>query len=60
MKNKKRVLLIAVMLMLSIGNFVRLKGNENIRAIQYISLLAIGALLAMLIQGIIFQLKNKN
>jgi hypothetical protein len=46
---KKRRILIAVLLMLSIGNYTRIQGTENIRAIEFISIFVIGALTALLI-----------
>ena len=36
---KKRKIIIAVLLIITIGNFVRLKGNENIRTIQFLAVL---------------------
>jgi hypothetical protein len=60
MGNKKKLPIVAVMLMISCGNFARLSGNEHIRPIQYISLLAIGALLAILIQLFVAKMKERN
>lgn len=57
---KRRKIIIAVLLMLSIGNFNRLTGNENIRTIQFISIFAIGALSALLLRGIMTALKAKS
>ena len=59
MDTKKRRIVIAVMLMLSIGNYVRMVGNENIRAVQFLSIFAIGALTALLIRSIAEEFKNK-
>ena len=58
MKNRK-LILVAVMLMLSIGNYFRIIGNENVRAVQFFSIAAIGALVAMLIQGVIEKVREK-
>jgi ABC-type molybdate transport system substrate-binding protein len=46
---KRRRIIIAVLFLLTIVNFTRLAGNENIRAVQFISIFAIGALSALLI-----------
>jgi hypothetical protein len=59
MKNKRAVV-IAVMLVLSIGNFSRIEGNENIRTIQFLSVFAIGALSALLIREIALIFKAKR
>jgi TM2 domain-containing membrane protein YozV len=59
MRNR-RVILIAVLFMLSIGNYSRIIGNENIRTIQFLSIFAIGALSALLIREIALLLKSKR
>ena len=59
MKNK-RIILIAVLFMISIGNYSRIIGNENIRTIQFLSIFAIGALSALLIKEIAELLKSKR
>jgi hypothetical protein len=58
MNTKRRLPILAVLLMISILNFSRLSGSENIRPIQYISLMAIGALSALLIQQIVLRVKG--
>jgi hypothetical protein len=57
---KRRRIIIVVLLMLSIGNFTRLAGNENIRAIQFISIFFIGALSALLINEFVMLFKAKR
>ena len=57
---KKRRVIISVLLLLSIGNFIRLVGNENIRAIQFISIFTIGALSALLINEFATLFKAKR
>lgn len=59
MGNRRRVL-IAVLLMISVGNYSRLTGNENIRTIQFISIFAIGALSGLLIREIALMVKSKR
>jgi hypothetical protein len=57
---KKRRIIIAVLLMLSIGNLTRLTGNENIRPIQFISIFVIGALSSLLINEFVTLFKAKR
>ena len=57
---KKRRIIIAVLLMLSIGNLTRLTGNENIRPIQFISIFVIGALSSLLINEFVTLFKVKR
>jgi hypothetical protein len=52
MKNRSPVV-IAILLMLSIGNYYRIVGNENVRLVQFLSIAAIGALAALLIQALV-------
>jgi len=58
---KKKGIWIAVILMLSIGNFTRLTGNENIRAIQFLSIFIIGVLSGLLINqfAMLFKARKK-
>jgi hypothetical protein len=59
MKNRRRIL-IAVLLMISIGNYFRIAGNENIRTIQFLSIFAIGALSGLLLNEFITLFKGKR
>jgi hypothetical protein len=58
---KRRKIIIAVLLMLSIGNYSRIIGNESIRTIQFLSIFAIGALSSLLINEFVtlFRAKRK-
>lgn len=58
MDTRKRRIVIAVMLMISIGNYARLI-NNNIRPIQFLSIFVIGALSALLIRSIADEYRNK-
>ena len=57
---KKRRIIISLLLILAIGNFTRLIGNENIRAIQFISIFVIGALSALLLNEFVILFKGKR
>jgi hypothetical protein len=59
MKNK-RIVILAVLLVLSVGNFTRLNGNENIRAIEFLSIFVIGAFSSLLIREVITLIKKKR
>lgn len=52
--------MITILLMLAIGNYVRLQGNENIRAIQFLTIFAIGLLSGLLLHEIATVLRSKN
>ena len=51
--------MLAVVLLLSIGNYCRLIGTENIRAIEFISIFVMGAVSGLLIREIAVALRHK-
>ncbi|MBK6976571.1 MAG: hypothetical protein IPH28_05220 [Cytophagaceae bacterium] len=59
MKNR-RMILLAIMLVLSIGTFTRIVGNENIRTVQFLSIFVIGALTSLLIREVAEMIKGKK
>lgn len=59
MKNR-RMILLAIMLVLSIGTFTRIVGNENIRTVQFLSVFVIGALTSLLIREVAEMIKGKK
>jgi hypothetical protein len=58
MKNRRSVIL-AVSLMLAVGNYSRIAGNENIRTVEFLSIFAIGALSSLLLREIITLFNKK-
>ena len=54
---KRKILILAVFLMLSVINFQRISGHENVRPVLVVSLLTIGALIALLIVEIVNRIK---
>jgi hypothetical protein len=60
MEPKKRIVIVAVMLMLSCLNYARIEGTENVRSIVFISILGIGILLGLLISLIATAFKKKE
>lgn len=57
---KRLAVFAAFMLILSIGSFSRLTGNENIRAIQFVSIFTIGAFSSLLLLGLIQLFRGKR
>ena len=58
MKNNK-LPIIGILLVLSIGNFSRMNGMQNIRAVDFLSIFAIGLLTGALISELVKKFKNK-
>lgn len=59
METKKRSMLLAVLLVLAIGNYSRIVGSENIRTVEFLSVFVIGALTSLLIREIFIKIKSK-
>jgi hypothetical protein len=57
---KKRKVILAVLLIIAIGNYSRLSGSENIRTIQFLSIFVMGALSALLINEFFVLFKAKR
>jgi hypothetical protein len=57
---KKRKVILAILLMLAIGNYSRLTGGENIRTIQFISIFVMGALSSLLLNEFLTLFKAKR
>lgn len=60
MHHTKRGLFAAVMLIISIGNYTRLDGAENVRAVVFLQIFAIGAFSAIVIREVLSRFKNKE
>ncbi len=58
MENRRSVIL-AVALLLAVGNYSRIVGNENIRTVQFLSVFAIGAISSLLLREIITRFNKK-
>ncbi len=58
MENNKRRILLAVLLIISVGNYFIIVGIENVRNVQFLSIFAIGAITALLIKEVFGNLKK--
>lgn len=59
MKNPRRIV-IAIILLITIVNYSRISGNENIRTIQFLYIFVMGALSALLINEFVVMFKAKR
>ena len=57
---KRRRVIIAVLLVLSILNYSRITGTENIRTVEFLSIFVIGALSSLLINEFVTLFKAKR
>jgi len=59
MNTKKKKIILTVLLLLALGNYGRMSGTEEIRTIEFLSIFAIGAISALLI-NVIFGKDNEE
>jgi hypothetical protein len=57
-KNRKKIMVMAIILILSIGNYSRMFGNEPIRTVLFMQIFVIGAISALLIRKIVCELRK--
>ena len=59
---KRELVFFGFLFILSIGNYARLTGNENVRLIQFISIFTIGAFASLWIAALVrlFKVKKNN
>ena len=60
MDKKRRRSVLALLLVLSIGNYFRIEGHENVRTILFLSVFMIGAFAGVLIADLIKLFKEKK
>ncbi len=60
MKSNRRRIIFAVLFILSVGNFSRIQGNENIRTVQFLVIFTMGMLFSLLMKEIIDTIRNKQ
>ena len=59
MDSKKRTVVIAIMLIISIGNYSRIIDQGTIRTVEFLSIFVIGALTSLLIREVATIIKGK-
>lgn len=52
--------MVAVMLMLSVVNYSRIKGSDEVRPVLFLSILAMGILTGALLMGLIEKFRQKK
>jgi hypothetical protein len=58
MKTNKKVLILAILFLISIVNFSRIGNFESIRTVEFLSIFVLGAITALLVREIIATSKN--
>jgi len=60
MNHTKRGIIAVVLLMIAIGNLTRTEGAQNLSAVVFLNVFAIGALTAVVIREILSRFKNRR
>jgi hypothetical protein len=60
MDKKRRRSVLALLLVLSIGNYFRIRGQESISAVQFISVFVIGALAGILVSDLVALFRTRK
>ena len=60
MEKRKRQILLAVLLLLSVVNYSRISANSTIRTVEFISVLAIGILTGLLLRELFENVAKKK
>ena len=60
MEKRKRQILLAVLLLLSVVNYSRISSNSTIRTVEFISVLAIGILTGLLLRELFESVAKKK
>jgi N-acyl-L-homoserine lactone synthetase len=60
MEKRKRRILLAVLLLLSVVNYSRISSNSTIRTVEFISVLAIGILTGLLLRELFESVAKKK
>ena len=59
MNNQRRTMILAMTLILSIGNYSRIIDHGSIRTVEFLSIFVIGALSSLLIREVAIIIKRK-
>lgn len=59
MKTRKKLIIFSLLLIIAFTNYFRIVGADEIRAVGFISIFAIGAISALLFREIVVAIKNK-
>jgi hypothetical protein len=59
MKTRKKLIILAILLVLAIGNYNRIANLDTVRTVKFLSIFALGAISSMFLREIIVAIKNR-
>lgn len=59
MKSRKKLIILALLFIVAIGNYNRISGENSVRTVEFLSIFALGAITALFLREIIAAIKNR-
>jgi len=59
MKSRKKLIILALLFIIVIGNYNRIAGVENVKTVGFLSIFALGAISSIFLREIIVYIKNR-
>jgi hypothetical protein len=59
MKSNKKLIILAILLILTIGNYNRISSSDNVLTVGFLSIFAIGAISSLFLREVIVVIKNR-
>lgn len=58
MKSRKKLIILAILLIIAIGNYNRIASLDNFRTVGFLSIFALGAISSLFLREVIVAIKN--
>jgi hypothetical protein len=59
MKSRKKLIILAILLIIAIGNYNRIASSDNFRTVGFLSIFALGAISSLFLREVIIAIKNR-
>lgn len=59
MKSRKKIIILALLFIVSIANYSNIAKNDEIRSVHFLSIFALGVISAILLREIVVAIKNR-
>lgn len=59
MKSRKKIIILAILFIIAIGNFSRINSTTEIRTVEFLSIFALGAIASLFLKEIIAAVRNR-
>lgn len=59
MKSRKKIIILAILFIIAIGNFSRINSTTEIRTVEFLSIFALGAITVLFLKEVIAAIRNR-